>query len=104
MSGGLLEQIRDAIDSRSYGYTAHAADSCEARGVLSSDIEEAILDKGAEIIEDYPDDISGSCCLIFGWTSDGRPLHVCMSYPPGVRVITAYEPHAQKWIDYRKRR
>lgn len=58
----------------------------------------------AEVIEDYPDDQRGSSCLVLGVTAKGRPLHVQCSYPPDVVVITAYEPEAGEWLNWRTRR
>jgi hypothetical protein len=57
------------------------------------EVEEAITNR-SEVIEDYPDDMYGSSCLIFGFTRAGRPLHIQCSYPgrPFVKIVTVYEP------------
>ncbi len=64
--------------------------------------QEAIL-SGA-IIEENPEDKYSPSCLIYGHTQLGRPLHVLCSLPPRVRVITAYQPDPEHWIDNRVRR
>jgi hypothetical protein len=49
------------------------------------------------VIEDYPDDKYGPSCLILGKTKAERILHIQVSYPPSVKVITLYEPSADEW-------
>ncbi|MEJ5310986.1 MAG: DUF4258 domain-containing protein [Anaerolineae bacterium] len=48
----------------------------------------------------------GPSCLVFGMTSQGRPIHVQCSYPsrPLVKIITLYQPDARKWVDFKVRR
>jgi hypothetical protein len=48
----------------------------------------------------------GPSCLIFGLTSRGRPLHVQCTYPkiPVIKIITVYEPHPKRWMDFKIRR
>ena len=71
---------------------------------MVSEIHEAFAT--GEVIEDYPNDKYGPSCLVLGFTSERRPLHVQCSYPsrPLVKIITLYEPDPRLWIDYRKRR
>lgn len=59
-----------------------------------------------EVIENYPEDKYGPSCLLLGFTSAGRPLHVACSYPsrPLVKIITLYEPDPEEWTDNRIRR
>ena len=42
---------------------------------------------------------------VFGFTLDGRPLHVQTSYGdrPLVKIITAYQPDPNEWEDFRVR-
>ena len=82
----------------------HAVHQAEERRITPVEVEEALLADGSEIIEDYPDDARGPSCLILGWTRKRRPLHIQVSYPPMVFVITVYEPTADRWISYRTRR
>ena len=57
------------------------------------------MDVQSEIIEDYPDDPRGHSCLILGFTSEHRPLHIVVSRPPDPSVITVYEPGPEEWDD-----
>ena len=65
-------------------------------------VMEAILN--GEIIEEYPQDKYSPSCLIYGKTKAGRDLHVQVSLPPKVVVITTYEPDSDEWIDCQIRR
>lgn len=72
------------------------------RSISRSDVEEAIL--AGEIIEEYPKDKYSPSCLIYGEVASGRKLHIQISLPPAVVIITAYEPGPAEWIDYKIRR
>ena len=72
------------------------------RDIERIEIEEAVI--AGEIIEEYPDDKYSPSCLIYGRTKSNRHLHVQLSIPPAVVIITAYEPDESEWIDYRVRR
>ena len=60
----------------------------------------------AEIIEDYPDDKYAPSCLLLGFTENGRPLHIQVSYIDAalVKIITVYEPDELEWIDFSQRK
>ena len=64
---------------------------------------ERAINSGA-IIEEYPDDKYAPGCLIYGRTNIRRDLHVQVSLPPKVVIITTYEPDFDEWIDCRVRR
>jgi len=56
-----------------------------------------------EIVEEYPQDKYSPSCLICGKTKAGRDLHVQVSLPPKVVVITTYPPDPEEWIDCKTR-
>ena len=91
------EALRQVFEDRSYLLTLHASERATERVIFSSEIEEAIA--SGELIEDYPDDKYGPSCLIMGVTSKNRVLHIQVSYPPSVKVITVYEPSSDEWED-----
>lgn len=68
-----------------------------------SEIRFLLCEDAPQIIEDYPQDSLGSCCLIWGQTNlNGRIGHVVCGNPPDSRVITAYFPaetEPEKWED-----
>lgn len=100
----LIEEIRQKIDSDRFEFSKHAVDQTIIRSIGIDEVREAI--RNGEIIEDYPDDKYGPTCLIYGKTNEGRPVHVQCSYPSRsvLKIVTVYEPEAERWIDYRIRR
>ena len=51
-----------------------------------------------EIIEDYPEDVRGHSCLMFGVARAGRPVHVvCAPKERYLGIITVYVPSEPKW-------
>jgi hypothetical protein len=97
-----IDGIRDKISVRDYRFSDHAVKRMIKRSIDRIEIEGAVL--SGEIIEEYPDDKYAPSCLIYGRTKAGRHLHVQLSLPPAVVVITVYEPNGTEWIDFRARR
>jgi len=97
-----IEIIREKIIRGQYRLTVHALTRFKERGITAADMEAAIL--SGEIIEEYPDDRPFPSCLIYGRTSDGRPLHVVCSLAPVSHIITIYFPDEKGWINYKIRR
>ena len=100
----LLAAIREAFDSRRYVLTLYAVRQAEERKIAIQELEEAVRSADAEIIENYLEDERGPSCLLLGVTMNGRVLHIQLSHPPAVWVITAYEPSDDKWTDAKTRR
>jgi len=101
----MIDDIRQKAAAGQYEYSRHAVDQTIKRRIAVHEVAEAIASQSL-IIEDYPDDKYGPSCLVFGVTKAGRPLHIQCSYPdrPLVKIITAYEPDKDLWIDYKIRR
>jgi Domain of unknown function (DUF4258) len=97
-----IDGIRDKIGIGEYSFSDHAVKRMIKRSIDRIEIEEAVL--SGEIIEEYPDDKYSPSCLVYGRSKTGRHFHLQLSLPPSVVVITAYEPDAIEWIDYRIRR
>jgi hypothetical protein len=57
-----------------------------------------------EIIEKYPLDKYAPSCLVYGKTEEGKDLHVHITLPPDVVIITTYKPDSEEWIDCKIRR
>ncbi len=100
----MIGAIRAKFASLLYEYSLHAVDQNILRHITRREIEEAIA--SGEVIEDYPTDKYGPSCLVLGFNSQGRPLHVQCTRPAETRIkiITAYEPDPSEWLDYRLRR
>jgi hypothetical protein len=97
-----LAEVKAKITTGNYRFSDHAVKRMIRRSIDRMEVEEAVLT--GEIIEEYPDDKYSPSCLIYGVSKAGRHLHVQLSLPPAVIVITAYEPDASEWIEYRVRR
>jgi hypothetical protein len=97
---GIILKSNPAAEQR--GIISNGVKRMIKRSINRSEIEDAVM--AGEIIEEYPNDIYSPSCLIYGRTRDGRDLHVQLSLPPSVVIITAYEPDESEWIDRRVRR
>jgi hypothetical protein len=98
----MIKALQDKIAKGEYRLSDHAVKMMIKRSIERYEVEDAIM-KG-EIIEDYPDDKYSPSCLIYGKARTGRHLHVQVSLPPTVVIITAYEPDPDEWINYKVRR
>jgi len=104
----MLEKIQYCFRAEQLYYSKHARDEMEADefGEIK-DIEVFNAVSSGEIIESYPEDEPYPSCLIYGRTSGNRPLHVVCAYSDEdslAILITAYQPHPDRWIDYTRRK
>ena len=100
----MIDELRNKFFREEFEFSKHAVDQTILREISVQEIRDAV--RIGEIIEDYPDDKYGPSCLIFGFTQEKRPIHIQCSYPSRtiIKVITAYEPEPERWIDYKIRR
>jgi len=100
----MIEEIRAKIAAGLFEFSKHAVDQSILRRIAVQELRDAF--ETGEVIENYPDDKYGPSCLIYGTTTDDRPLHVQCIYPsrPLLKIITLYEPDPERWIGYRVRR
>ena len=98
-----IEEIRHYILKHNFKVTDHAFEEMRADELSLEDAVAGIISGG--IIENYPRAYPLPACLINGKTGAGGPIHICVSLPPLVKVITVYRPDPMKWTDdFRKRR
>ena len=97
-----ITPIRDKIGQGDYRFSDHAVKRMIERSIDRREVQMAVFN--GEMIEEYPDDKYSPSCLIYGWTGEGWPLHIQVSLPPKVVIITAYEHDPAEWIDYVLRR
>lgn len=97
-----IKELQDKIRNGTYRFSDHAVKRMIKRSIDRHEVEEAIL--RGEIIEEYPGDKYSPSCLVYGKTEKGRDLHVQISLPPTVVVITTYEPDPAEWINCKIRR
>ena len=100
----VIDGVRAKVQNDQFEFSQHAVDQSIVREISVQEVRQAIT--VGEVIEDYPEDKYGPSCLILGFTTAGRPLHVQCSYPSRllVKIITVYQPDPKLWIDYRTRR
>jgi len=100
---GTLARIQAQAAARQIRISAHAQQRMAAGRIRLTEVLEAIVT--GQILEDYPVHRRGACCLLVGYTTAGRPLHVvCTSTTPLLVLITVYEPTPPKWITPTQRR
>jgi len=97
-----IHHIRAKIRAGDYRFSDHAVKRMIKRDIDRHEIEEVIL--AGESVEEYPGDKYSPTCLIYGKTHEGRILHVQVSLPPLVVIVTAYAPDPEQWIDGKIRR
>jgi hypothetical protein len=76
----------------------------EFGSISDQEIYEAVCN--GEVIEEYPDDAPYPSVLIFGTTSNSRPLHAVCAYnneDSEAVIVTVYQPDPNRWEDYRRR-
>ena len=70
-------------------------------------VDDVISALAGEVIERYLDDKPFPSCLVYGRTTDGKPLHVVCAMPEHTNmliIVTAYIPTREEWVEFRKRR
>lgn len=83
--------------------TRHADREMVAEAITTDEVREAIA--AGAILEHYPDAQRGPCCLLYGRTAAGRPLHVvCTTTGTPLAIITVYVPLPPKWVTPTERR
>jgi len=97
-----LDGIRNKIKEGQYGFSDHAVKRMIKRSISRREVE-TVINEG-EIIEEYPHDKYSPSCLVYGKTEAGRDLHIQVSLPPIVVVITAYDPDQEEWENGKNRR
>ncbi len=101
-----INEFRDKFKLNLFEFTRHAVDQSIVRYISVQEVKEAVTSEKSTIIEDYPNDKYGPSCIVFGYTKNGRPLHIQCSYPnPNlIKIITLYQPDPDIWIDHRERK
>jgi len=97
-----LDWIKACIQAQTYLYSAHADKERLADNLTLIEVEEAI--QHGIILEQYADTGRGVCCLVAGFTSEGKPIHIVIGRKAEqVIIITVYIPTPPKFITPFKR-
>lgn len=99
-----IEEIQRQLSAGQFEFSRHAFMRAVERNISELEIRQA--GEHAKIIEDYPNDKYAPSCLLLGFTTAGRPLHIQASYVESdlLKIITIYEPDPTEWYDYSRRR
>jgi len=99
-----IEEVRHQLHTGRFDFTRHALRRSVERNVSEEEIRQAGL--RASVIESYPGDKYSPSCMLLGFTTQGRPLHIQVSLAnvSAVRIITLYEPDPNEWIEHSRRR
>jgi len=77
----MLKEIQNCFRSERILFTKHARDEMEGEEfgeIREREVFETV--ESGKVIETYPEDESYPSCLIYGKTSEDRPLHVLCAY------------------------
>ena len=77
-------------------WTQHCLERMQERDISRADVKNGI--QTGEVIENYPDDYPNPSCLVFGYTVNGRILHIVVGCDMiNIYIITAYYPDTNKF-------
>ncbi len=104
----MLKEIQDCFKLEKVLFTKHARDEMEKEefGEITEGEVFEVIEKG-KVIETYPEDEPYPSCLIYGKTSEERPLHVLCAYTREEElaiIITVYQPNPDRWIGFERRK
>lgn len=99
-----IHKIQTLFQNRSVKWSTHCLERMQERDILRDDVISCVL--RGEIIEDYPNDFPYPSCLIFGYTTQDKVLHIVIGVDETTAyVITAYYPSTDKFeADLRTRK
>ena len=98
-----LERIKEQASAEDVRVTLHAQQEMVEEEITFDDVLGAI--DSSCIVENYPDHRRGACCLLCGYTRNGRPVHVvCTTGREELILVTVYEPKLPKWVTSTQRR
>lgn len=100
-----IEAIQEKVRADKYIISFTHTEKVRLREIEAEEIENAIF--SGTIIEPYPDDPRGASCLVLGFATRDKPLHVICGRleEDEVLIITAYEPDLKEWeADWKTRK
>lgn len=97
-----LPVIQEAKHTGVLRYSKHSLEQTIERRISTDHVEDALDCRDVAVLEHYPADgrVPGNMspsCLVLGWNSDRRPIHVIIAYQ-AIEVVTVYEPTPPKWV------
>ncbi len=98
----MLDIIQKQALSDAIRVTQHARQEMADEQITLDEVIAAIAD--GQILEDYAEHKRGACCLLYGCTHQGRPLHIVCTTKQPLLIITVYVPMSPKWVSATRRR
>ncbi|GAB3711394.1 hypothetical protein GCM10027592_48910 [Spirosoma flavus] len=97
-----IDWVKSCVNIQEYLYSAHADKERLADNLTLLEVEEAILN--GIILEQYVDTGRGVSCLVAGFTTEGKPVHIVVGRRNSQAIIiTVYIPTPPKFITPFKR-
>lgn len=91
-----LKRIQEYYSQDQIIISRHALERARQRGIKIREIRNCIF--SGEIIEQYPGDFPFPSCLVFGYATPTKIIHVVVSDEGTAgRIITAYIPNTDKF-------
>jgi hypothetical protein len=99
-----IQQIQHQLATGEFEFSRHAFRRAVERNISEEEIQQA--GRQATIIESYPTDKYSPSCLLLGYTTARRVLHLQVSQAetPLLKIITLYEPDPAEWNESYSRR
>jgi len=98
VKGGEIEEKLRALRGGRLLFLPHAIQQMTRPERMISRQEVRNVVEHGEVIEDYPNDARGHSCLMLGFGTDRRPIHVvCAPKNEYLAIITAYLPNPDEW-------
>lgn len=99
-----IEVLQSLIKENKIRWSTHCLERMGERDISRADVKKCI--SNGEIIEDYPDDFPYPSCLIFGYTTANKVLHIVAGTDgQWIYIITTYYPNSERFEnDMRTRR
>lgn len=89
-----IDRLRKYADQHKLFMSQHASNRCDQRNITKKDIKNCILT--GDIIEQYSGDFPWPSCLICGYATDNRIIHIVASDSgEASKIITAYIPDTE---------
>ena len=91
-----IDKLKRLCSEAEIKWTKHGLERMQERNISRADVKNCIMN--GEIIEEYPNDFPIPSALVFGYSLNGRVLHiVCGTDGQFLYVVTAYFPDTEKF-------
>jgi hypothetical protein len=99
-----IKEIQKFYNQSKIKWSQHCLERMQERDISRNDVKNCIIN--GEIIEEYPEDFPNPSCLIFGYTTNNKIIHVVFGKDENyIWIITAYFPNEKIFgIDLKTRK